>query len=268
MGSSDERDECRLLDGPVAYLAQVFLFGFVLGSLLIKRSLESPKRPMKVWAMDVSKQAFSSIAAHLCNMLIAILASVNVRASSSSECSWYFVVYTIDTTIGVSLTILLHRLIIRGAQWLQQNRYEKLQPEEDTDSMWKHAVQRRWFDYIATCGNYGNPPSMIPWIWQMGEWTLVTVIARGVCGTLVVTLGQYGLVSAAGLLDDIFDNRPDLLLLFVMVMCPILMNLVQAWVQDAVLKWRRMRQGFQAQGFVEGEVEVISIVEDGWSDKS
>lgn len=265
---SDGGDECRLLEGPVAYLAQLVLFGFVLATLFYKRSFEIPKRPIKVWGMDVSKQAFSSIAAHLCNMLIAILASMNVEESNTSECSWYFVVYTIDTTIGVSLSIFLHRMNIRWTQWLQQSRYERLQPESSSNGTWNYDVERRWFDYIATCGNYGNPPSFKPWFWQMGEWTLVTVIARAFCGTLVIFLGRYGLVSAAGLLDKIFKDRPDLLLLFVMVMCPILMNLVQAWVQDAVLKWRRFREGARSQSFVENEVEVIEIVNEGWSDSS
>lgn len=265
----EREKQCQLLEGTAGFLAQLLLFVFVLASLLYKRSLEFPKRGLRIWAMDVSKQGFSAGAGHLCNMVIAIIASNSITSRQTSECSWYFVVYTIDTTLGVSLTVLLHNFILRGARYHQQNRYEKLGPNPTPGGMWDHTVEKRWFDHIAMCGNYGNPPSCRPWIWQMGEWTLVSVIARVVCGLLVVSFGHFGLVEAAAFLDSLFGERQGLLLMFVMVMCPVLMNIAQAWVQDAILRWKKSEhKDMSLKQFVGTDLEGMDILCDDWSDSS
>lgn len=264
--SGREPGQCRLLEGPVAIIAQLALCAFVLASLFLKRALESPRRTIKVWAMDVSKQGFSALAAHLCNMITAILAAGLVHSSRASECSWYFVVYSIDTSIGVTLTILLHNLVISTARQLQRNSYSRLEATTNPVASWGTVVNQRWFDYLARCGYYGDPPALKPWLWQIGEWTLVTVLARAFCASLVILLGRYGLVDAANFIDRLFAGHPKLLLLFVMVMCPVFMNIVQAFIQDAVLRWRRRAKNGKVSRYVDSEQEVVEIVNDGWSD--
>lgn len=44
---------------------------------------------------------------------------------------------------------------------------------------------------------------------------------------------------AAGRLDAAFAGHPTRLLFFVMICGPLAMNLIQAWIQDQVLRWRR-----------------------------
>lgn len=219
---------------------------------------------MIVWAMDVSKQFFSSLAAHVCNMIIAILAAASIQKLQTSACSWYFVVFTIDTTVGVAIAILLHRLIVAAACKLQKDSYIHLQTEVGSKNDWESAMHLRWFNYLASCGYYGNPPSWKPWLWQLAEWTLVTILARALCGSLVLFLGRYGLVQLALLLDEFFEGHPNMLLLFVMVMCPITMNIIQAWIQDAYLK--RQSKAKAASRFVDEDHEVIELASDGWSD--
>lgn len=46
------------------------------------------------------------------------------------------------------------------------------------------------------------------------------------------------LVRIAWLLDASFAGHPNALLAFVMVVCPLLMNMAQLLVQDWVLRWR------------------------------
>lgn len=230
------------------------------------RRFESPRRTLKVWAMDVSKQAFSALAAHMCNMITAILAAGTVASSVASECSWYFIVYSVDTSIGVTLTIILHNLVTSTARRIQRNSYSRLQAETNPVAAWGHVVNQRWFDYLARCGYYGDPPALKPWIWQIGEWTLVTIVARALCASLVILLGRYGLVNAANFIDDLFAGHPKLLLLFVMVMCPVFMNIAQAFIQDAVLRWRQRAKNVKVSRFVDSEQEVVEIVNDGWSD--
>lgn len=230
------------------------------------RMFESPRRSMKVWSMDVSKQGFSALAAHMCNMVTAILAAGVVHSSRASECSWYFIVYSVDTSVGVSLTILLHNLAVSTARRFQRNSYSRLQANTNPVASWGHVVNQRWFDHLARCGYYGDPPSLKPWIWQIGEWTIVTIVARVLCASLVILLGRYGLVDAANFMDSLFAGNPKLLLLFVMVMCPVVMNIIQAFIQDAVLRWRRRGKNAKVSRFVDIEQEVVEIVNDGWSD--
>lgn len=78
------------------------------------RALEKPRRPPAVWAMDVSKQGVSASSCHMSNLLFAVIAS-NGR-SSASQCSWYFIQYNVDNIIGVSMTILVHRIFISLAR--------------------------------------------------------------------------------------------------------------------------------------------------------
>ncbi|CAD7703251.1 unnamed protein product [Ostreobium quekettii] len=222
-------DQCYLLRGVASYVAQVCLLVFVLLSLAYKRHCESPKRPVKVWALDVGKQAVSAGFSHLCNMAIA-----KYVAKSASPCAWYFLVFTIDTTLGVSLAVLIHRLFIHGAKRLQRrHRFQHLSDSDNSVGAFEH-----WWDSIAKCGNYGDPPSLITWSWQMAEWTLATIIARAFCAWLIVVTRGGG-SQVARLLDHAFEGHPDWELFFVMVMCPIGMNLAQAWIQDAVLKRRK-----------------------------
>ena len=41
-------------------------------------------------------------------LIIAVVASSST-GHATSECAWYFVAYTFDTTLGVTIAILLHR---------------------------------------------------------------------------------------------------------------------------------------------------------------
>ena len=42
----------------------------------------------------------SSGAAHLCGMLVAVI------IGNELQCAWYFVVFTIDTTVGVAVAVV------------------------------------------------------------------------------------------------------------------------------------------------------------------
>lgn len=52
------------------------------------RRNEFPQRPLLVWCLDTSKQGVSSVAAHVCGMLLALLAHSSTATVGTSECSW------------------------------------------------------------------------------------------------------------------------------------------------------------------------------------
>lgn len=125
--------------------------------------------------------------------------------------------------------------------------------------LFAHVSQERcccWFINTTVAPTAGTPPSIQRWAVQLTEWTTCVVFARAIVGTVVrshhvaacktcitpnhtqVVLLSPLLVHVASLLDAAFSGQPNALLAFVMVVCPLLMNMVQLLVQDWVLRWR------------------------------
>lgn len=71
---------------------------------------------------------------------------------------------------------------------------------------------------------------------QLAQFSACVVAARVTCGAVVIA-GASRLAHGAAALDRAFRGHPTALLFFVMVVCPVLMNTGQAWVQDHFLKW-------------------------------
>eukprot|EP00892_Ulva_mutabilis_P001099 jgi/Ulvmu1/10990/UM007_0170.1 len=259
--------ECKLLVGPAAMVAQVLLFAIVILGLLYKRSKEIPPRPLLTWGMDVSKQLVSSAVAHIMGMLIAILAQLRATQQVTSECSWYFVTFSVDTTLGVVLVLTMHNACVRIAKGQVQKRASSCQSEWSTsdeeemaDDMEKHLTGLRlltttrydslWiYESIADCGDYGTPPNAMRWAVQLAQFTACVIAARILCGAAVITSSPL-LAHVAASLDTAFRGHPSLLLYFVMVACPVLMNTGQAWVQDQFLKWGSWDQAGSGGGGV------------------
>ena len=79
----------------------------------------------------------------MAGILIAMAASSRV-GHATSECAWYFVAYSFDTTLGVTLAISLHNAAVRGALRLQ-----------DGGVAAEPSGFREWAAVIANCGEYG-----------------------------------------------------------------------------------------------------------------
>lgn len=103
--------ECNLL-GDFALLVQGLLGLLAVSSLAFKRWRESPRRPMKIWFFDVSKQVFGSVLLHLANILMSMLSSgsfdvaSNTVAAATDEkgdapnpCSFYLLNLAIDVSL-------------------------------------------------------------------------------------------------------------------------------------------------------------------------
>merc|ERR1712159_301137 len=96
--------ECKLLSDVFGIVVQLLLALICFSSLVIKWQLEVPKRAPIVWVLDSSKQGFSSVCAHITGLIVATM--VSTSSGSMSECAWYFVVFCVDTTLGVTLAYL------------------------------------------------------------------------------------------------------------------------------------------------------------------
>jgi hypothetical protein len=100
--------ECNLL-GDFALLVQGALGLLAVSSLAVKRWREHPRRPVKIWFFDASKQVFGSVLLHLANVLMSMLSSgkfdvalTTVAASDAGDqpnpCSFYLLNLAIDVS--------------------------------------------------------------------------------------------------------------------------------------------------------------------------
>jgi len=220
--------ECRLLQGPVALSAQLVLLVVVITALSIKRHRERPRRPLNIWLLDIGKQACSSGAGHTVGMLVAIIA--HGRSGQASECGWYFVVYFMDCTLGLTLAITFHKLTTGLARWLHN---KSLLVKEDDQLQ-----ELPWWEALVEIGYYGDgaTPNMRKWGIQVASWVLCVISARSVVGAVILLFSPAFMFITANL-DARFVGRPDQYLYTVMVALPLVVNVGQAWIQDQVLKW-------------------------------
>jgi len=111
-----EAGECRLL-GPFALFVQGGLGILALLSLVLKRYRESPRRPVKVWAFDASKQILGSILLHVLNLVMSMLGTGDIElntpdvidlsaqlaaqgdGSAPNPCSFYLINLAIDVSV-------------------------------------------------------------------------------------------------------------------------------------------------------------------------
>lgn len=107
-------NECHLL-GKYALIVQGLLGLLAVSSLVFKRFRESPRRPLKIWFFDVSKQVFGSVLLHLANILMSMLSSgsfdvaaktkattqlagANDEGEQPNPCSFYLLNLAIDVS--------------------------------------------------------------------------------------------------------------------------------------------------------------------------
>merc|ERR1712086_281241 len=103
--------ECKLLGDFFGAIIQVFLAVVCFASLLVKWQLEKPKRSSEVFLLDSSKQGFSGVCAHVTAILVSTIANSKTDPDKANECAWYFVVFMVDTTLGVSRLLCAPSLV-------------------------------------------------------------------------------------------------------------------------------------------------------------
>jgi hypothetical protein len=83
-GKDGGESKCNLL-GDFALFVQGALGLLAVSSLAVKRLREHPRRPLKIWFFDVSKQVFGSVLLHLANVLMSMLSSGQFDVLSEAQ---------------------------------------------------------------------------------------------------------------------------------------------------------------------------------------
>jgi len=227
-GEEMTNGSCRLVGGTFSDCVQLVLFVISFSSLVYKRSIERPQRPLQIWALDSLKQGFSSNLVHFWNILASILMASNgiimtrirtvqgtsrVSEKGFDECAFYFCSFFVDTTVGCVITYYALQFTI----WIA-----------DKDWVW-----RSWH----TPGKYGRPPNYTIWWQQMVQWVLCTLVMKGLITALLVLFeNEWGIIG--NFIFKPLQIFPKLELVLVMLIGPACMNAFQFWVQDSFLMHR------------------------------
>jgi len=215
MNGVDEDEEVCLVysaEDSFTSFVQFLLACFALASLYLKRQQEVPRRKFRTWFLDVSKQGIGAIYAHILNMVIAALIAENVRGDFElrDQCAWYAINYTIDSTLGLLLSIMFLRLLD-----ILANKYS--------------------WTVLKDSGVYIGKDGLVHWVCQLTAWILIlTVVKVLICYFMWYTsaiLAHVGQLFFAPLQANI---RAELL--FVMILFPGILNVIYFWIIDSYLK--------------------------------
>ncbi|KAK5012340.1 hypothetical protein LTR16_003657 [Cryomyces antarcticus] len=219
--------ECRLL-GPFALIIQAALGALALLSLVFKRYRERPRRPLKIWWFDVSKQLFGSVLLHLANLFMSMLSSGDFDVAAKAKamaaqtqgeggrkpnpCSFYLLNLAIDTTIGIPILVVLLRILHHAVLLTHM-----VSPPESIKS-----------------GNYGQPPRATWWLKQS------TIYFVGLFGMKLCVFFIFQLLPWLGWVGDWAlrwtENSEALQITFVMFVFPVIMNAIQYYIIDGFIK--------------------------------
>eukprot|EP00301_Raphidiophrys_heterophryoidea_P019879 c470_g1_i1.p1 GENE.c470_g1_i1~~c470_g1_i1.p1 ORF type:complete len:280 (-),score=56.18 c470_g1_i1:270-1052(-) len=203
--------ECGLL-GSFSFFVQFILFVMSFSSLLVKRQLEHPKRSVRVWLMDTSKQAFASGSEHFINLFLAQLFGGD---SEGDPCVWFFVAGFVGFSFGTPFAFVMIRIFTFLA------RRFKIKPLENT------GVYNE--DLLGT-------PKISWWAAQCSMWLFIIAIQRTCMGLMFsvswihTALGNFGLMVMWPV-EGTFYVR----IVVVIIVLPVLINMGEFWVQDNFL---------------------------------
>ena len=215
--------------GPLGLIIQGILGVMSFSALIIKRYFEHPKRPWNIWVLDTSKQVISSALVHWMNMMLSLLLR---EGSVTDGCEWYFINFACDVAIGTFIWFLIIKLIegfaaLNGIDVLNTGVYV----HEDYSDISKVTLEptqqesRHKIDYKI-------------WFIQLVVWSVVVVIVKIIMFFSIQLFSTY-FEQIADFLLGWLKKFPDLKLILIMIIVPIILNSIQFWLQDNILKGKK-----------------------------
>ncbi|KAI9243380.1 vacuolar membrane protein-domain-containing protein [Sporodiniella umbellata] len=212
---------CELMDA-FGIMVQLCLAATAFSTLIVKRQREKPQRPLRIWGFDVSKQLAGGIIVHFLNVVAAVFFGINPEDGvESNPCVWYFLNILVDTTLGV------------GILWLILTGF-------------KYAIAKlKWTGFQS--GVYGDPP-LTEQIQKWAKQLSVYIVSLMLMKVIVVALFHLcPWLSDVGdwVLSWTVDNY-RLQVVFVMFIFPLVMNIMQFWIIDTIVKHKTDKENTPA----------------------
>ncbi|EGF98913.1 uncharacterized protein MELLADRAFT_76003 [Melampsora larici-populina 98AG31] len=209
-GPNLDTDTCALL-GPFALAIQGLMACIVLGSLLVKRHREKPKRKYRIWTADVSKQVIGQAFVHSLNILIA--ASIASLPSKGNPCALYFMNIFIDTTLGVFILLLILRFLTHLLSVLL-----RLPPAS----------------MGLASGTYPRP-FLISWLKQLGLYLIALALLKLTVVAMFYVGGETLIRFGDRLIEAVSPNAKVQVVIVVMV-GPTILNVLQFLLIDSFIR--------------------------------
>ena len=213
--TSSSESKCEMFGG-FGFLIQAILGAAAFSILIVKRYVEKPRRPWKIWFYDVAKQIISSLVLHLFNLIISAVLSND--ENDADACVWYFVTVVLDCTLGAFLSYIFMWLVdgIVSSSELEILK-TGLYYEEYMEGN-KKCYKLKWKKYGA----------------QLGVWLVITLIVKLIL-LIMLKICKLFLVNLGGFFLSPFSNA-KLRLVMVMIIFPVILNALYFWVVDNILK--------------------------------
>ncbi|KAG1471264.1 hypothetical protein G6F56_002225 [Rhizopus delemar] len=207
----DPQGGCELMD-TFGIMVQLCLAATAFSTLIVKRQREKPQRPLRIWGFDVSKQLAGGIIVHFLNVVAAVFFGINPEEGvKANPCVWYFLNILVDTTLGV------------GIIWTILTGF-------------KYAILKLgWTGFQS--GVYGDPPfveQIQKWAKQLAVY-IVSLMLMKVIVVALFHLCPWMADVGAWVLGWTVDNY-RLQVVFVMFIFPLVMNIMQFWIIDTIVK--------------------------------
>ncbi len=209
MGKTKSEDQCILLGGVFSAFIQACLAVICVGTLIIKRQNEVPKRDWFVWFLDVMKQGVGSSFGHFSNIFLSVIIAQSL--TGGDECQWYCLTYVIDSTFGTFLNLMF------------------LSCFEKVINHYQYATEYLNF------GEYGDPPNLNIFALQLCIWLTIVILGKTII-LFVLLQAIVPIDDAMSVVFRVFKGHPDVELVLVMIVIPGILNTLQFWVTDTFLK--------------------------------
>ena len=215
LNETTSESKCEMFGG-FGFLIQAILGAAAFSILIVKRYVEKPRRPWKIWFYDVAKQIISSLVLHLFNLIISAVLSND--ENDADACVWYFVTVTLDCTLGAFLSYIFMWLVdgIVSSSELEILK-TGLYYEEYMEGN-KKCYKLKWKKYGA----------------QLGVWLVITFIVKLIL-LIMLKICKLFLVNLGGFFLSPFSNA-KVRLVMVMIIFPVILNALYFWVVDNILK--------------------------------
>lgn len=207
-------NKCELF-GPFGFFIQFSLGCLSFGSLILKRHLEYPKRSVRIWLLDVSKQGISTFLLHFLNLFLAVTLS---KEKDEDACAWYLNNILLDTTLGVLFQYIFIRVMEILARKFQVDTlisgcYFSMDANEFNDSTINYNI----------------------WAAQMLIWCLISSLAKFINYIVMNYFTPFFRWLGTSILITMQDY-PKIELVFVMIIVPLCTACIQYWITDNFLK--------------------------------
>lgn len=204
--------DCQVLGDLFGLIVQALLFAVILASLGLKWCMERPRRHLRTFILDSSKQIVGAGAIHVMNLLCAVMFAGGSQRVAD-ECAWYWVNIMIDTTLGVVICYAL----LKATEYLfgyDSGHYGK---NAETGIDWQHN------------------PDYVKWAQQIMVWFVIVGLMKFFVVVLMMLFAPFWEWVSTAATHWIEDRQ--LRLTFVMIVTPTVMNMFQFFVTDSFLKY-------------------------------